>query len=156
IMIRGFGGNHIEANFLDTDITGTNALPSQLGGLFVENSSENVIGGTTPEARNLILSLTLEGFDTATNSILDHANRNRIIGNYIGVDVTGTVSMTAATGPLGSINLEVASANFIGGDQPGAGNLIAGAIVITVANDNVVQGNLIGTDVTGTKYLSGS
>ena len=45
IMVRGFGGNRIEGNFLDTDITGTNRLPNELAGLIVENSSDNIIGG---------------------------------------------------------------------------------------------------------------
>ncbi|MBI3408200.1 MAG: right-handed parallel beta-helix repeat-containing protein [Planctomycetes bacterium] len=157
IMIKGFGVNRIEANFLDTDVTGTNALPNQIAGLFVENSSDNTIGGTTSEARNVIIRLTVDGFDPATSSILDHANRNRIQGNYIGTDVTGTVSLIVpGIGFGGGILLDAASSNFIGGVEPGAGNLIVGELGMVLSNNNVVKGNLIGTDLTGTKYLSGA
>src|SRR5262249_33114008 len=110
IMLRGFGGSRIEGNFLDTDITGTNRLPNELAGLIVENSSDNVIGGTTPAARNLILSLWLSGFDTVTNTVLDQTHNNHILGNYIGTDVTGTVSLLVpAVGFAGGVLLEAAS-----------------------------------------------
>jgi hypothetical protein len=159
IVVQGFGGNRIEGNFLDTDVTGTNALPNGLVGLLVHNSSDNVIGGTTVQARNVIVRMTLEGFDAATSSILDHANRNRVLGNYIGTDVTGTaflpVVVSFGNGFDAGILFDAASSNIVGGTEPGAGNLIAGEIRMVVSNNNIVQGNLIGTDVTGTKYLSG-
>ena len=96
----------------------------------------------------------MSGFDTATNTVLDHANNNRILGNSIGTDVTGTVSLLVpSNGFDGGILVEAASSNIIGGDEPGAGNLIVGDVLLSLANNNVVQGNLIGTDVTGTKSL---
>ncbi len=157
IMIRGFGGNRIEGNFLDTDITGTSRLPNELAGLIIENSSDNIIGGTTAGARNLILSLWVSGFDAATNTELDRANNNRILGNYIGTDVTGTVSLIDPTflGFPGGILFEGVSSNIIGGDEPDAGNFIVGEVLMSLSNNNIAQGNLIGTDFTGSKYLGG-
>src|SRR5262249_52484602 len=83
--------------------------------------------------------------------------RNRILGNYIGTDVTGTVSLIVpGRGFQGGILISGTSSNVLGGEEPGAGNLIVGDVGLAGANNNVVQGNLIGTDFTGTKYLAGA
>src|SRR5205823_6637474 len=51
-------GNVIAGNFIGTNTPGTAALPNGSGGLgaviFVGASSNNTVGGTTPDARNLI------------------------------------------------------------------------------------------------------
>ncbi len=47
------GGNVVEGNFLGTDITGTVALGNGIG-VFIDGTSNNLIGGTTVAARNLI------------------------------------------------------------------------------------------------------
>jgi hypothetical protein len=84
------------------------------------------------------------------------ATANRVQGNYIGTDVTGTVA-------LGNVNTGVeigdsATGNTIGGTEPGAGNLISGNKFAGIdfgnaGAGNVIQGNYLGTDVTGTVAL---
>jgi parallel beta-helix repeat protein len=92
-----------------------------------------------------------------------------IVGNYIGTDVSGTVSK--GNGNDG-IRIE-SSGNTVGGvtttPETGAGNVIsgnkgnasgnlnaAGGISISTANNNVVEGNLIGTNAAGTGALGNS
>ncbi|MBA3544459.1 MAG: hypothetical protein H0T83_08480 [Chthoniobacterales bacterium] len=51
ILLAGAGGDRIEGNFIGPDATGTLALPNTGVGIFVR-SPNNVVGGTTPDARN--------------------------------------------------------------------------------------------------------
>ncbi|MBC8401565.1 MAG: T9SS type A sorting domain-containing protein [Candidatus Marinimicrobia bacterium] len=145
-----YGGNTIVGNYIGTDVTGTVARPNEIGIYAVSNSSGNQIGGIEPETRNII-----SGNNDAAIYVGDDASNNIIQGNYIGTDVTGTIS-------LGGNGISVASPdNLIGGTEPGAGNLISGTIGagIWIGDDspgserNIIQGNLIGTDITGTIAL---
>src|SRR6476660_5274584 len=112
-------GNLIEGNFLGTDPTGTIAHPNNsmnLGSgciIFCQGSSNNVIGGTTPDARNLISGNVGTGVSfSGTGHVVQ--------GNLIGTDVTGTL-------PLGNTDRGVfanASSNFIGGTTVAARNII--------------------------------
>ena len=77
-------------------------------------------------------------------------------GNYIGTDITGTVSL--GNGLIaGYAGVYVAAAgNTIGGTVAGAGNVISGngsygvRLDPATANGNLVAGNLIGTNAAGT------
>lgn len=79
---------------------------------------------------------------------------NRVEGNFIGTDVTGTqsVSLTFDIQVIGG-----ARGNVIGGTVPAARNVISGNANIGVylysSNATSVQGNFIGTDVNGTRTL---
>lgn len=159
ILITGNGGNTIEGNFIGTDVTGSLDEGNSESGVRVVDSSENLIGGTTPEQRNLISgngsfssSLTHSGIliEGAT------ASGNSIEGNFIGTDVTGTL-------PLGNGANGVAMAapdNVVGGTEPGTGNLISGNAFSGVlahgedAVGNVIIGNRVGTDVDGLSAIS--
>ncbi len=161
IALEGQGGNRIEGNFLGTDITGTNALPNQDGaGLFIHKSANNLIGGTTAASRNLIITAVLEGADSIGN---------RLEGNYIDTDITGTTLLSTGTNVdvrVSGINilpedtngdielLDSPSFTTIGGLDQGAGNLIGNGIVIFSGSNDQVQGNLIGTNSTGTALLA--
>ena len=150
-----FGGNgsRLQGNFIGTDITGTQALSNNTG---VITGSNTVIGGTVPEARNVI-----SGNEGNGNLVLG-ANRfgpGAIVqGNYIGTDVTGTRSLSESTVAGLSIS---SSDNLIGGLVPGAQNVISGNISgITMGTfgsgppqGNVIQGNLIGLNALGTGPL---
>ena len=144
IRLLGASGNVIEGNYLGTDVSGTVDL-GNYSGVFVNDSSNNTIGGTTPQARNLI-SGNVIGVQINTTS-------NRLQGNFIGTNGSGT----EALGNVEGVWIYNAPGNTIGGGwPPGAGNVISGnsehGVLITgeYASGNQVQGNLIGTDVTGT------
>jgi hypothetical protein len=152
VRIAGATSNVIMGNFIGTDISGTSALPNLARGvLFGGGASNNVVGGTTPEARNVIAANGTFGV-----SIVD-SNSNEVLGNYIGTDVTGTL-------PLGNtfsgVIVQDSPGNTVG--APGAGNLISanGSIGIYIlqpgSTGNQAQGNRIGTDVTGTVAMGNS
>jgi parallel beta-helix repeat protein len=160
----GFGvdvdglGDFLEGNFIGVDATGSNAATNTLG-VFVENgpylgwtsAAGNVIGGTTPQARNIISG------NSAGVEIYSRVDLTQIQGNFIGTDASGTKGVgNPYFGILAS------EQTTIGGTSPGAGNLISansnGNVMMNASaagSSNTVQGNLIGTDVTGTKALGG-
>jgi hypothetical protein len=87
----------------------------------------------------------------------DDPEGNRIIGNFIGTDPTGTLDR----GNLGrgvTIFSEGTSGNTVGGSRPAGRNLISGndgggVGILSEATDNVVRGNLIGTKKDGVGAL---
>ena len=93
-------------------------------------------------------------FEKSVNAI---AGDNRIVGNFVGTDRTGTVALSGG-------NVYVRSdGNVIGGTAPQDRNLISGISAVPFVptaglyiggDDNDVQGNYIGTDVTGTQAIS--
>jgi titin len=156
IYISGSGvnGNMVAGNYIGTDVTGTAAIGNGGGVAIEDGSTNNLIGGTTAGARNLI-SGNLNGggiyiyFFTSTNVVE---------GNYIGTDVTGTVAL--ANGYVG-IELDTGSTNnTIGGTTTGARDLISGNqgdgvfLVDPYNANNLVVGNYIGTDLTGTRSIA--
>lgn len=82
---------------------------------------------------------------------------NTIMGNFIGTDLTGTVTESYGNRGAG-IHILDSPDNQIGDANPGEGNLISGnlgGVVISngASTGNRVYNNFIGTDVTGTKSL---
>jgi uncharacterized repeat protein (TIGR01451 family) len=154
IFLADKGGNVIQGNLIGTDVAGTTRLRNTCAAVAV-TSPNNLIGGTKPEERNVLSGSAYGVYITGTN-----ASGNRVEGNFIGVDATGT---QAVINGFGGIYIEGASNNTIGGTASGARNIIsgnfgrAGIHIRGTGNDpakgNKVQGNFIGTDVTGTKAL---
>ena len=132
-------GNVVEGNFIGIDATGTKSLADGPGWGVMSSASDTTIGGTVAGARNVIIgSINLDNdvYTTAppTGSVIQN--------NYIGTDVTGTVSI------LGTISLGGVRDVTIGG------NVIAGGIAVDDRakfsnGDFTIQGNLIGTDASG-------
>jgi titin len=142
----------VQGNYIGTNAAGTAALGNTVRGIFITGgAANNLIGGTTAGARNIISgTLLFEGI-----GIFGSATGNRVQGNYIGTDVTGTVDLGNKLVGVGIFN--ASSGNIIGGSAAGAGNLIAGndghGLWISNSNGTVVQGNRIGTTVTGIALL---
>src|SRR5262245_26392297 len=135
-MIGG-SSNQVHGNFIGTDATGTHALGNGTFGVAVESGINNLVGGVTPGARNVI---SANGTGVAVI-----ANQNSVQGNLIGTDVTGTA-------PLGNgVGVSLTFANkTIGGTGPGEGNPIAFNTGIGVLADpvdgfsrNRIRGNSI-------------
>ena len=153
IDIFGSDGNTIEGNLIGTDVTGTVDLGNTGKGVRVASAAEdNIIGGTTAAARNLISGNDGDGIRITVGSL-----NNQVLGNYIGTDLTGTVDL--GNSGYGVLINSAAISNTIGGTAAGAGNLISGNDTKGVGisglgtDGNVVQGNYVGTDVTGTVDL---
>jgi hypothetical protein len=82
---------------------------------------------------------------------------NRIAGNFIGTDPSGTVDL-GNVGRGVDILGDDTSRNTIGGSRPAGRNLISGnewggVAIAAGATDNAVMGNLIGTTASGTGSL---
>ena len=141
------GGNTIQGNFIGTNAAGNaGAVTNYNGILITSGSTNNLIGGTTAAARNVISGNNFAGISIFTGG-------NQIQGNFIGTNATGTASI--ANGGNGiEISGAVSTNNLVGGTAPGAGNLISGNPTgISPGSATTIQGNLIGTDVTGTKSV---
>ncbi|HEX4319689.1 MAG TPA: choice-of-anchor D domain-containing protein [Acidobacteriaceae bacterium] len=153
--------DYIEGNFFGVDATGKTAAPNRIG-VFADNgpglgstAAGNIIGGTTPQARNLLSGNTLAGV-----LFLSTAIEAELQGNWIGLDVTGTTVLPNGSDGTG-LNGQTVT---IGGTLPGDANVISGNPTNVDINDiteghsaknSSVQGNLIGTDPTGTIDVSG-
>ncbi|MEW6211783.1 MAG: FG-GAP-like repeat-containing protein [Acidobacteriota bacterium] len=157
IHIETQGSNIIEGNFLGVNAGGTQGLGGVGGsnGVTVNASSNNLIGGTTAQARNLISGNGGFGIEMRFNQ-----SGNLVQGNFIGTDVTGRLSVGNAF--TGVEILLSANNNTVGGTTAGARNIISGnrsRSGVTLANNargNLVQGNFIGTNVTGAASVGNS
>ena len=156
ITINGaFSGNTITGCYLGTDATGTTALAnSDYGVVLFGGATNNMIGGTTGTARNLISGNGFTGV-----GIADTGTANNLVqGNYIGTDASGTAAIPNQDGGIGLLNST--TGNTVGGTAAGAGNLISGNKMNGVGvsdagtSGNLVEGNLIGTNAAGTAVLA--
>jgi len=146
--------NRIEGNFIGTDPTGTLDRGNKFNGVNVtRGASENVVGGTTAGARNLISG------NSCNAVFVNGANNNKIQGNYVGTDKTGT--KTLANGDdfvCSAVEINDASGNTVGGTTAGARNVISGnaaegVLIVGGSQDDEVLGNRIGTTAGGTGPL---
>jgi hypothetical protein len=154
LVLKSNGGNIVEGNFIGVDISGTASVGANSGdqvGIRV-GSSDNLIGGTTAAARNLISGLKPQ-YSYSVAVFIDNASGNRVQGNLIGTDVTGTLALGNSAG----VSISHGDNNIVGGVTAGAGNVISannsGLGIGYIAKGNLVQGNFIGTDITGTVAL---
>jgi CSLREA domain-containing protein len=155
IVLDTGGGNVIEGNFIGTNVSGTAVTGNDRSGVVADHSANNLIGGNTPAARNVISNGTATNHDIGVSlgNIITLSGSgvtgNIVQGNYIGTDVTGTVALGDVYGVY--VN---GSNNTIGGTSAAERNLISGTsegfLLDTGGSGNVVEGNFIGTDVTGT------
>lgn len=148
--------NVVRGNYIGVDPSGNNAVADTTGGVLVQGDTNggpqrNVIGGATPEARNIIVSRSENGQGIG----LYYSDENVVEGNYIGTDKSGKVALAAS--PFGILVTNQSKHNRIGGLAPGQRNIIAGhndsGISLTYCSDNTVQGNYIGTDAAGTAAI---
>jgi len=131
--------------------TGNTVVAGGQTGVYIANSSNNVIGGVTLAARNVIGGAGTGIYISGTN-----AQYNRVIGNLIGCGPSGEPLPNDDYG----INIFNAPRNIIGGTYTNEANTISGnlfyGVFIQGSNSfhNVVSGNRIGTDPTGTFSVS--
>lgn len=160
VMIDGAAAMHntISGCYIGLDPTGTTAAPNDVGVYVADGAAYNLIGGSAPAERNLI---STNGDDVY---MLLGSHDNIVVGNWIGLDGTGT--RAAPRGPTqtshrGILLWDAGSGsgsgnNVIGGSKPGEGNVVSGhdwdgiGIMAATSTGNKVIGNRIGTDPTGT------
>ncbi len=144
--INGFPttANSIQGNFIGTNQNGTIAVPNAVYGIIIR-AKDNIVGGTG-SARNIISGNGNHGIYIVTAvQQLPPSEGNRVLGNYIGTDVTATIPLANARA---GVSVNDASRNTIGGVTVGESNVIAynqeeGVVVQGTAPDNMVAGNRI-------------
>ncbi len=149
IAMAGFGGNNLaQGNFIGTDATGSIDVGNRYGVSLQQ--SNNIIGGTVPEARNVISGNDLYGVELKATL----ASGNLVQGNFIGTNAAGTGAVgDSVSGVKAAAG---ASNNTIGGTASGAGNVVSAngrGVSIQQSAGNRVLGNLIGTQADGTSPL---
>ncbi len=137
--------NVIQGNRIGTTADGTGALENGTGVTLVL-ATNTLVGGAAAGARNVISG------NTNGNGlyVVQSGAGNRILGNFIGTDISGTMALPNNFG----IDAALTESIDIGGPAPGEGNVISGNNQAIILNNgiagSVIQGNLIGTDPTGT------
>ncbi|MBP7829165.1 MAG: right-handed parallel beta-helix repeat-containing protein [Kiritimatiellae bacterium] len=145
--------NSIRGNFIGTDAAGTGAVANGYG--ILVDGNDNSIGGTKGGSGNLISGNRHYGI--GMNGIAQPIERNRIEGNYIGTDITGSNAIPNDTGIY--MEEQRCRSNTIGGTLTAARNIISGNTNVGVnlyyAPCNEIKGNYIGTDASG-RYALGN
>jgi hypothetical protein len=145
IVLQNKGNNLIQGCYIGTDAIGMPAYPNIYSGVWIKSGSGNIIGGTSPEERNIISGNTGYG-------IMIQGDGNTVIGNYIGVDAAGGAALPNGAGGI----LVKTQTNVIGGVPDEGGNVISGnegnGVYIT-GHEVEVKGNHIGVDRYGTAAL---
>ena len=162
LLEEGVSNCHIVSNYLGTDTSGRENQGGAGVGVRIEDSSGNFIGGTNERLRNLITGARSNGV-----SISGTSGQNKILGNFIGTDVTGMNPLPNGHASF-SAAVEITSSgtgNEIGGTEPAAGNLISGNVGLGVCvhksaqhtvEGHMVLGNRIGVNATETAPLANS
>jgi parallel beta-helix repeat protein len=82
------GSNVIEGNYIGTNATGSVAAGNVFIGISISGgSNNNIIGGATAAARNLISGNGFEGIRIFNSS------GNQVLGNFIGTNAAGTAAI---------------------------------------------------------------
>ena len=126
VLIAGIPAaeNEVKGNYIGTDKDGIFELPNFGNGVNIESARDNIIGGTTDGAGNVIWGNRQDGVRISGSD----ATGNRVQGNFIGSHNWGN-----------GVHIEDASEDTIGGTKVGAGNVIVGN------DDNGVQSFETGT-----------
>lgn len=158
IQTSGADYNTVSGNYIGIDASGSTDLGNGTTGVMISDGSQgNVVGGDTPEERNVISGNNQYGVYIYG----DGTDQNTVSGNYVGTDATGTLDRgNTQTGVAISYG---AQNNTVGGDTEGERNIISGnggdgvsisgSGTISPTINNTVSGNYIGTVVSGTQAL---
>jgi hypothetical protein len=155
VLVDGAGtnGNRVLGNFIGTNATGTADVGNSDDGVQISGgAANNVLGGASAEARNVI-----SGNNYGVYLVDAGTSGNLVLGNFIGADVTGANDL--GNHFHGVYINSGASGNYVGGVSAGARNLISGnngiGVLMSAAgtSGNRVVGNYIGTDAAGTADL---
>jgi hypothetical protein len=134
ILFNGASNNVVQGSLIGLNASGTGAVPNGLDGIQIQaGAANNLIGGITTEARNVISGNLRHGIlirDKGTTG-------NTIQGNTIGLTADGTLGQ--GNNGDGIAIIAQGSHNVIGGQGSGAANVIG---------SNSLAGVLVGTDST--------
>lgn len=162
----GVSGSLVEGNYVGVNSTGTGGIGNTNIGLEINETANNIAGGTSPASRNVFSGNGGAGVFLTGSA----ATGNRVEGNYIGTNASGS-------GGIGNVKMGIgvgespgdlgANSDIIGGTSgttPGNGcngacNLISGngqdGIFITDPESygHQILGNYIGLNASGTNAI---
>jgi hypothetical protein len=150
VRIQGSWNNHIGANHIGVDLSGSFALPNHGPGIHMQQGAQNNTAMGNVISGNEGNGVELMGADTSGN---------RVLGNHIGVDAAGTVAI--ANWGDGVAIRGAARGNSIGGGEEWERNVITGnqgwgvRIGGAQSESNLVYNNYIGLDAAGMPGLPG-
>ncbi len=154
VAVSGGDDNLVQNNFVGTDVTGAKVIGVQRWGVnLFEGASHNLIGGGNSALRNVLSGNSENGINICDSG----TSFNKVSGNYIGLDSTGSVPVS--NGQQGVQVYAGAQHNIIGGTQAGernviGGNKFSGVSLSGIGTDkNVVSGNFIGVAPGGTQAI---
>ncbi len=144
VVLRG-DNNVVESCYIGT--RGTDDVGNGAAGVFVDDGSNNRIGGETAWSANLISG------NGGPGVLVKGGTGNIVAGNFIGVDAFGARALPNAIG----VKLHNAAQVTVGGTSSGARNLISGnigaGIFVDAGHQNQIYGNVIGLDLNQTRAL---
>jgi hypothetical protein len=111
--------NIVKGNYVGLNRTGNSAVKNYDGVSIEGTSCNNLIGGYYSESRNYVSGNDAYGIPIFGAGCA----QNRVVGNYIGTDITGN---TAIPNTYGVLCDDGAHGNMVGGYASGAQNLISG------------------------------
>jgi hypothetical protein len=163
VVLQTGGNNVLAGNFIGTNADGT--APSGNGGnaIAIIDSASNVIGGTsgtspggscTGDCNVLVAASASSQSSVLIESNLAPATANQLLGNFMGVDLTGTVGLAGSNDF--AVTLRNANGTIIGDGSPAGRNLVGGnntGIAISAANASV-RGNYVGVNSAGTAPIT--
>lgn len=136
-------GNLILNNYIGTDPAGQRPVPNGDNGIVLDDSTENIVGEAHPARRNVISGNGSNGI------FLIVARNNRIVANFIGINLDGIPIPNRGSGVL----MVASSGNRVGSADPARDNSEANAIVrngdagvyvaLESSTGNSIRGNVI-------------
>ena len=151
-------GSLVVGNLIGTNAANSPNIGNGANGIFIYGSSANTIGGTAGAAANVISGNNQSGVVILTPAASAPADRNELLGNFIGTNTGGNAAVPNQSDGIEIINSE---ANVVGPNNVISGNLGNGVLIESLstagtqlATGNLVFGNRIGTDATGANVLS--
>lgn len=141
VLQDGSQGNKVIGNFIGVNQAGTAALQATGDGILIGNAFNNIIGGPTPQERNVISGNGEIDIEVG----LAKSSGNLIQGNFIGTNSAGNAIVTGP-GKTGIMLQGNAAGNLIDG------NVISGhtqsGIFVTGAPRTEIRNNRIGMAAT--------
>ena len=150
-------GSWVQGNFIGLQTNGSTALGNAGDGVVVDTSAaNNTIGGSTGTSPGVSCTGACNAISSnGGDGIQLTAGGNKILGNFIGLNVGGTLARGNANN---GILLITADNVTIGGTSTPARNVISasggsGIRILDGANNTVIRRNFIGTNAAGSAGL---